>query len=114
MGFLSTAEVIECSASDLIGRYVGHISPKTNAQLERCLSKVLFMEDAHWLAKGDFAAEAATELAHLLSLPKYAGKIVVILTGCSEDMNHLMTARPSLASLVRDEVVFKPMSAEEL
>src|SRR5258707_4535296 len=37
MGFLSSPEVIECSASDLVGQYVGQTGPKTKAIFEKAL-----------------------------------------------------------------------------
>ncbi|OCL11002.1 P-loop containing nucleoside triphosphate hydrolase protein [Glonium stellatum] len=113
IGFLSTPEVIECSASDLIGRYMGHTSPKTKAQLEKGLGKVLFIKDAYRLVSGDYSAEAVNEMTQLLSLPRYEGKIVVILAGSGNDLKDLIKERPSFGHLFRDEIVFKPMTAEE-
>lgn len=58
MGFLATAEVVECSATDLIGQYIGHTGPKVKKQLDRGLGKVLFVDEAYRLAEGHFAKEA--------------------------------------------------------
>lgn len=106
MGFLSTSEVIECSASDLIGQFVGQTGPKTKEQLDRALGKVLFVDEAYRLAEGQFALEAVNELIYLLATPRYDGKIVVILAGYTQDMNRLMTARPALSGLFPDEINF--------
>lgn len=106
MGFLSTNEVIECSASDLIGQFVGQTGPKTKEQLDRALGKVLFVDEAYRLAEGKFALEAVNELIYLLTTPRYDGKIVVILAGYTQDMNKLMTARPALSGLFPDEIIF--------
>lgn len=62
MGFLSTEECIELSATDLIGQYVGHTAPKTKTQLEQAVGKVLVVDEAHRLADGQFATEAINEL----------------------------------------------------
>jgi SpoVK/Ycf46/Vps4 family AAA+-type ATPase len=40
MGFLASAEVVECSASDLVAQYVGQTGPKTRKLLEKALGKV--------------------------------------------------------------------------
>jgi len=112
MGFLSTEEVVECSATDLIGQYVGHTGPKTKSQLEKGLGKVLFIDHAYRLAEGQFAAEAVDELVQLLSTPRYMGRMVVILAGTSE-IDSLMAARPSIAGYFQDEIVFECLKADE-
>src|SRR6266480_1793477 len=62
MGFLSKAEVVECSATDLIGQYVGQTGPKVQQLLDNALGKVLFIDEAYRLAGGHFAQEAMDEL----------------------------------------------------
>jgi len=117
MGFLSTDDVVECSASDLIGRYVGQTGPKTKAQLDDARGKVLFIDEAYRLADGEYATEAVNELSHLLRSPKYSGNMIVILAGYEADMNRLMTIRPGLSGLFPEEIVFeriKPKHCLEL
>ena len=46
MGFLAKADVVECSAKDLIGEYVGQTGPKTQKLIESALGKVLFCDEA--------------------------------------------------------------------
>ncbi|KAH0541822.1 hypothetical protein FGG08_003705 [Glutinoglossum americanum] len=110
MGFLSSTEVVECSASDLIGQYVGHTGPKTQQQLEKGLGKVLFVDEAYRLGEGQFASDAVNQLVDLLTKPKFAGKIVVILAGYDDDMNKLMAANAGLSSRFPEEVVFRNMT----
>ena len=110
MGFLSAVEVIECSASDLIGSYVGQTGPKTRAQLEKALGKVLFVDEAYRLAEGNFATEAINELVDLLTKPKFLDKIVVILAGYDKDINNLISVNPGLASRFPEQIVFRDMS----
>jgi len=113
MGFLSTDEVIECSASDLIGQYVGQTGPKTKVQLEKALGKVLFIDEAYRLAEGQYSTEAVNELIYLLTTPRYEGKMIVILAGYTLDMNNLMTVRPGLSGLFPDEIVFQNIKPRE-
>lgn len=47
MGMLGSAEVIECSATDFVGQYVGQTGPKTQKQLEKGLGKILFIDEAY-------------------------------------------------------------------
>jgi ATPase family associated with various cellular activities (AAA) len=112
MGFLSSAEVVECSASDLIGQYIGHTGPKTQQQLERGLGKVLFVDEAYRLGEGHFATEAVNQLVDLLTKPKFMGKIIVILAGYGDDMDKLMAVNAGLSSRFPEEVTFQNMSPQ--
>lgn len=112
MGFLSAVEVVECSASDLIGSYVGQTGPKTRAQLEKALGKVLFVDEAYRLAEGPFATEALNELVDLLTKPTFMDKIVVILAGYDKDINNLISGNQGLASRFPEQIIFRDMSPE--
>ena len=69
MGFLSTAAVHECSATDLVAGYVGQTGLKTIQLLEKALGKVLFVDEAYRLGEGAFATEAINELVDSLTKP---------------------------------------------
>ena len=112
MGFLSSSDVHECSASDLIGQYVGHTGPKTTAQLEKALGSVLFIDEAYRLGEGNFATEAGNELVDNLTKPKFMGKIIVILAGYEDAMNQLLSVNQGLSSRFPEEVNFKNMSPQ--
>lgn len=112
MGFLASSEVCECSATDLIGQYVGQTGPKTTGQLEKALGKVLFIDEAYRLGEGNFATEAVNELVDNLTKPKFSGKILVILAGYTDAMNDLLQVNQGLASRFPEEVVFQNMRPE--
>jgi hypothetical protein len=111
LGLLSQVEVVECSASDLIGQYVGQTGPKTIKQLERGLGKVLFIDEAYRLGEGMFAQEAVNELVDTITKPQFAGKLVIILAGYDNDMNDLLRVNEGLSSRFSEEVVFQSLSA---
>ena len=110
LGFLADVEVIECSASDLIGQYSGHTGPKTRAQLDKALGKVLFIDEAYRLAEGHFGAEAINELVDQLTKPKYTDKLLVILAGYAQEINKLISINPGLSSRFPEEINFMNMS----
>ncbi|KAF8159698.1 P-loop containing nucleoside triphosphate hydrolase protein [Crassisporium funariophilum] len=112
MGILASAEVIECSASDLVGQYVGQTGPKTKKLFEEALGKVLFIDEAYRLGDGHFAQEAVDELVGLLTQPTFKAKLIVILAGYEDDMNRLMEVNTGLSSRFPDQLVFQNMSAE--
>ncbi|KAF2649460.1 P-loop containing nucleoside triphosphate hydrolase protein [Lophiostoma macrostomum CBS 122681] len=109
MGLLAQAKVIECSATDLIGQYVGQTGPKVQKLMEKALGQVLFIDEAYRLAEGGFATEAMDELVDCLTKPKYAQKLVTILAGYEEDMNRLMSINPGLTSRFPESVTFVHM-----
>lgn len=113
MGFLSTAEVVECSVTDLVGQYIGHTGPKTQKMFEQALGKVLFIDEAYRLAEGHFAKEAMDEIVDCLTKPKFAQKLVVILAGYDADINRLMSINPGLTSRFPETIVFRGMNPDE-
>lgn len=110
MGFLSSAEVIECSASDLVGQYIGQTGPKTKALLEKALGRVLFIDEAYRLGDGPFAKEAIDELVSMLTQPRFLNKIIVVLAGYDNDMNKLLSINSGLSSRFSEELIFRNMS----
>lgn len=113
MGFLSTAAVHECSATDLVAGYVGQTGPKTIQLLEKALGKVLFVDEAYRLGEGVFATEAINELVDSLTKPRFAGKIVVILAGYEDNMNQLLSVNQGLSSRFPEEVIFTNLEPEK-
>src|SRR6202035_1349227 len=109
MGFLSSTEVVECSASDLVGQYVGQTGPKTKQLFEKALGRVLFIDEAYRLSEGHFAKEAMDELVGLLTHEKFRSKLIVILAGYDQDMNQLMAVNTGLSSRFPEEIVFHNM-----
>ncbi|KAI0067131.1 P-loop containing nucleoside triphosphate hydrolase protein [Artomyces pyxidatus] len=112
MGFLSSTEVVECSASDLVGEYVGQTGPKTQRLFNKALGKVLFIDEAYRLSEGHFAKEAIDELVGTLTQEAYMSKLVVILAGYDQDMNQLMAVNTGLSSRFPEVIVFENMSPE--
>lgn len=112
LGFLGSKDVIECSVVDFIGEYVGQTRPKTQAQLDKGLGKVLLIDDAHQLLGGPYAAEALEEITSCLEKPRYARKLVVILAGYFEEMNNLLR-KSGVSSLFPNEVNFENLEEKD-
>jgi hypothetical protein len=109
MRFLASADVVECSATDLIAAYVGQTGLKTLEVLEKALGKVLFIDEAYRLGEGHFATEAINTLVDSLTKPRFVGKMIVVLAGYEDDMNRLLSINPGLSSRFSEEVAFKNM-----
>ena len=113
LGFLATAEVVECSATELVGQYVGQTGPKTQTLLEKGLGKVLFIDEAYRLAEGHFAKEAMDEIVDSITKPKFAQKLIIILAGYDADINRLMSINPGLTSRFPETLLFKGLNPDE-
>ena len=113
MGILGSAEVIECSASDLVGQYVGQTGPKTKKLFEKALGKVLFVDEAYRLSQGHFAQEAIDELVGLITQPTFKSKLIIILAGYEQDMNNLMSVNTGLSSRFPNQIFFNNMDARD-
>lgn len=113
MGFLAKADVVECSATELIGSYVGHTGPKVQKVLENALGRVLFIDEAYRLAGEGFAKEAMDEIVDCLTKPKYAQKLIVILAGYDDDINRLMAQNPGLTSRFPEAIIFHGLEPAE-
>ena len=113
MGILATNEYVDCSASDLIGEFVGHTGPKTQAKLTEARGRVLFVDEAYRFCDGGFGKEAVNELVDCMTKPSFAEKLVVILAGYTNDMDRLLQMNPGLSSRFPEEVVFSNMTPEE-
>ncbi|KAK9771144.1 putative AAA family ATPase [Seiridium cardinale] len=106
MGFLGDASVVECSATDIIGQYLGQTGPKVQTKFDEALGKVLFIDEAYRLAEGHFAKEAMDEIVDCLTKERYQHKLVVILAGYDDDMNRLMAQNPGLTRRFPDTIPF--------
>ena len=106
MGLLASDEVIESSATDLVGQYIGHTGPKTQELLEKALGRVLLIDEAYRLAEGQFAKEAMDEIVDCITKPKFAGKLIIILAGYDKDINRLTAINPGLTSRFPDSIEF--------
>ncbi|KAF4831782.1 NFX1-type zinc finger-containing protein 1 [Colletotrichum siamense] len=109
MGFLENAKVIECSATDLIGSFVGQTGPKVQQLLDKALGRVLFVDEAYRLAEGGFAKEAVDELVDCVTKDKYKGKLIIILAGYDNDINRLLSINPGMSSRFPEAIQFHPL-----
>ncbi|RFN55172.1 hypothetical protein FIE12Z_425 [Fusarium flagelliforme] len=113
MGILASTEVLEVSATDMIGQYVGHTGPKVQKLLEKAMGRVLFIDEAYRLvpnSHNSFAQEAVDELVDCITKPKYQGKLIIILAGYVQDINNLLGINPGLSSRFPDSIDFDPLT----
>ncbi|PTD08788.1 hypothetical protein HYE67_004660 [Fusarium culmorum] len=115
MGLLAAPDVIDASASQLVGEYCGQTGPKTRRLLESALGKVLFIDEAYRLngSRGSFAEEAVSELVDAVTKPQFARKLIIVLAGYEEDMDRLLRSNQGIKSRFATEFTFRPMRTDQ-
>eukprot|EP00899_Mesostigma_viride_P022218 jgi/Mesvir1/3180/Mv16338-RA.1 len=115
LGILGDARVVEVSATDLIGSYVGQTGPKTRDKLREALDRVLFIDEAYRLSPqhSSFAGEALHEIVDALTKPEFFNKLVVILAGYPREIHELMQANPGLGGRFKEVVLFEDFTPSQ-
>ncbi|MFI7608285.1 right-handed parallel beta-helix repeat-containing protein [Micromonospora sp. NPDC049366] len=117
IGLLDSGHLVEADRSTLVGEYVGHTAPRTQAVFRRALGGVLFIDEAYSLVpaghqSGDFGQEAIVTLVKLME--DHRDEVVVIAAGYPSDMARFVGSNPGLASRFTRTLTFADYDDAEL
>lgn len=116
LGMLTSGHLIEADRSDLVGEYVGHTAPKTQAVFRKALGGVLFIDEAYALTprgqSSDFGQEALATLVKLME--DHRDEVAVIVAGYPDEMIRFIEANPGLGSRFSRTLTFDDYSTTEL
>ncbi|CAM3545817.1 AAA family ATPase [Stackebrandtia soli] len=117
VGAMPTDKLTEVSRADLVGEALGETTHKTTAVVKRALGGVLFIDEAHTLARqfgvgADFGKEAIDALVKLME--DHRDELVVILAGYPAGLDEMLDANPGLRSRVGRTIHFEHYSPREL
>jgi SpoVK/Ycf46/Vps4 family AAA+-type ATPase len=101
---------------DLIGKYVGHTAPRTQAVIDRAKGGVLFIDEAYSLnpndSKVDFGNECISTL--IKGMEDNRDNLCVILAGYTEEIQQLLKANTGFESRIQFVINFPDYSEIEL
>jgi Cdc6-like AAA superfamily ATPase len=116
IGLLKSGHLVEAKRGDLVGEYIGHTAPKTKAVIDKAMDGVLFIDEAYSLAppniSNDFGKEVIETL--LTEMEENRGRLVVIIAGYKDEMQHLLGINPGLKSRFKTFIDFKDYSPGDL
>ena len=118
LNYIEQNKLIEVSAKDLIGQYVGQTAPKTISVIEKALGGVLFIDEAYSLASkpgssgNSFNEECIATL--IQAMENYRDNLVVIFAGYNKEMDAFLKSNSGIVSRIGYTMQFNDYSLEEL
>ncbi|MBP1588109.1 MAG: AAA family ATPase, partial [Clostridia bacterium] len=115
-GIIVENKLIEVTAGDLIGEYVGQTAPKTQAVIDRAMGGVLFIDEAYALAgtgrTADYGQDAVATL--IKAMEDNRDQFVVIFAGYTEEMKNFLAMNTGISSRIGYTFRFEDYNTEEL
>lgn len=116
MGMLERGHLVEADRTSMVGEYVGHTGPRTQAIFKRAMGGVLFIDEAYSLVPAghgsDFGQEAIATLVKLME--DHRDDVVVIVAGYPLEMGRFIASNPGLASRFSRTLTFDDYGPQEL
>jgi probable Rubsico expression protein CbbX len=116
LGYLESGHLVHAMRDDLVGEFIGHTAPKTKRILEQAMGGVLFIDEAYYLYRAEDSKDYGQEAIEILLqvMENDRDKIVVILAGYKDRMEHFFGSNPGMSSRIAHHLDFAPYAVDEL
>jgi probable Rubsico expression protein CbbX len=116
LGYLEKGQVVHAMRDDLVGEYIGQTAPRTRHVLDRAMGGVLFIDEAYTLYRGSDSRDYGQECIDILMqvMENEREKLVVILAGYKDRMDHFFESNPGMRSRVAHHLDFAAYQPDEL
>jgi len=116
LGYIEQGQLVHAMRDDLVGEYIGQTAPKTKRTLGRAMGGVLFIDEAYYLYRDsdskDYGQEAIEILLQVMENDR--DKLVVILAGYKNRMDHFFESNPGMSSRIAHHLDFAAYEVDEL
>ncbi len=112
-GLIKSPQVLEYNKDKIVSSVKGGTAKRVSEMFDACIGKVLFIDEAYRLADDD-AKDAVDQIVANMTLPKYRGKMAIVLAGYPGDMARLMNVNSGLERRFTYRVPFEDYTNEEL
>jgi probable Rubsico expression protein CbbX len=116
LGYLEQGQLVHAMRDDLVGQYIGQTAPRTKRVLDQAMGGVLFIDEAYYLYRTgdslDYGQEAIDILLQVMENDR--DKLVVILAGYKDRMDHFFTSNPGMRSRIAHHLDFAAFELDEL
>ena len=114
-GLLSKGHLIELTANELKGKYVGWTGPQVKKAFEQAKGGILFLDEVYSLVEdhnGSFGDEAIATI--VAEMENHRDEVVCIFAGYPDKTEEFLQKNPGLRSRIAFHVPFADYTTEEL
>lgn len=112
--YIKYNKLVEVSAKDLIGEYVGQTGPKTNEVINKAMGGVLFIDEAYTLysKSNSYNEEAIATL--IKAMEDHRNEFIVIFAGYTKEMTPFLNSNSGIKSRIGYTFEFPDYTSDEL
>jgi probable Rubsico expression protein CbbX len=116
LGYLEQGHLVHAMRDDLVGEFIGHTAPKTKRILDRAMGGVLFIDEAYYLYRDSDSKDYGQETIEILLqvMENDRDKLVVVLAGYKDRMDHFFGSNPGMSSRIAHHLDFAAYGVDEL
>lgn len=112
MGYLPTSRCFDASASDIIGRYVGHTENNAEELFQKADGGVLFLDEAYQYVSNSFGQSFIDCLVRFMD--GHRNSLAVVIAGYPDKIDEFLESNEGLRSRFRNRIEFPDYTPQEM